>query len=117
MITRSIASFNPVQDAGAGALGAKSPPPFTSFSYITSANIGISPQNILPFSFNSFATLVQNFKFVSNAIPKLLNLTQDHTSKDGGFSRSNPCKIEVVITSVTEMLEFPNFGLMTTFIL
>ena len=36
--------------------GAKSPP--TSFSPVTSPNVGISPQNLLTFSFNPFATLV-----------------------------------------------------------
>ena len=30
---------------------------------------------------------------------------------------SNPYRIEVIITSVTEMLELPNFGHMTTFTL
>ena len=30
----------------------------TSFSPITSTNVGISPQNLLTFSFNPFATLV-----------------------------------------------------------
>ena len=36
--------------------GQKGPP--TSFSTVTSTNVGISPQNFLTFSFNSFATLV-----------------------------------------------------------
>ena len=59
--------------------------PPTSFSPVTSTNIGISPQNFLTFSFNSFATLVQNFKAIPRASPKLLNLNQDHPSKKVAF--------------------------------
>ena len=40
----------------AGGGGAKRSP--TSFSPVTSTNVGISPQNSLTFSFNTFATLV-----------------------------------------------------------
>ena len=43
--------FNPIQD-----WGAKRPP--TSFFPLTYTNVGISPQNFLTCSFNSFATLV-----------------------------------------------------------
>ena len=57
----------------------KSPPPPTSFSRVTSTNVGFGPKNFLTFSFNPFATLVQNFKFVPSASPKLLNL--NHPSK------------------------------------
>ena len=55
--------------------------PRTSFSPVTSTNVGFGSQNFLTFSFNPFSTLVQNFKFVSSASPKLLNLNQDHPSK------------------------------------
>ena len=55
---------------------AKKAPPPTSFS--TSTNVGFGPQNFLNFSFNLFATLVQNIKIVPSASPKLLNLNQDH---------------------------------------
>ena len=48
-------------------------------------NVGFGPQNFLTFSFNPFATLVQNFKFVPSASPKLLNLNQDHPSKKAIF--------------------------------
>ena len=72
-------SFHPVQDGG----GKKVPP--TSFPPITSTNVGIRPQSFLTFSFNPFATLVQNFKFVPSASPKLLNLNQDHPSKKAVF--------------------------------
>ena len=44
---------NPIQDRGQ-----KGPP--TNFSSVTSTNIGFGPQNFLTFSFNPFATLVQN---------------------------------------------------------
>ena len=57
----------------------------TNFSPVTSTNLGFDPQNFLTFSFNPFATLVQNFKFVSSASPKLLNLNQDHLSKKAVF--------------------------------
>ena len=46
--------FNPIQDGGGGQ---KAPPP-TSFSPVTSANVGLRPQNILTFSFNPFAIMV-----------------------------------------------------------
>ena len=45
--------------------------------------------------------------------PKLLNLNQDDPSKKQ-FFWSKPYKIETVITSLTEMLELPKFGHMTT---
>ena len=43
-------------------------------------------QNFSNFSFNLFAILVSNFKFVPSASPKLLNLNQGHSSKKSGFS-------------------------------
>ena len=46
--------FNPIQD---GKGGDKKAPP-TSFSPVTSTNVGTNPQNFLAFSFNPFATLV-----------------------------------------------------------
>ena len=46
------AQFNPIQD---GRLGKKAP---TSFSPITSTNVGISHQNFLAFRLNTFVTLV-----------------------------------------------------------
>ena len=44
--------INPIQDGG----GKKMPP--TSFSPVTSTNVGTSPKNFMTFSFNLFATLV-----------------------------------------------------------
>ena len=63
--------------------GQKGPP--TSFSSVTSTNVGFGPQNFVNFSFNPFPTLMQNFKFVPSASPKLLNLNQDHSSKKAIF--------------------------------
>ena len=97
---------------GVGWGGQKGPPP-TNFCPVTSTNVGISPQNFLTFSLNPFSTLLQNFKVVPSASHKLLNLNQDHPSKKR-FSWSNAYKIEVVRTSVIEMLELPNFGHMST---
>ena len=59
--------------------GKKSLP--TSFSLVTSTNVGISSQNFLAFSFNLFATLVQNLKFVPSTSLKILNLNEDQPSK------------------------------------
>ena len=96
-------------------MGGKKVPPI-SFSSVTSANVGISPQSVLTFSFDPFATLVQNFKVEPISSPKLLNLNQDYPSKKG-FYWSNLYKIELMMTSLTEMLELPNFSHMTTFTL
>ena len=54
-----------------------------------------------------------DFKFRPSVSPKLFNLNQDYPSKKR-FFWSNPCEIEVMITSFTEMLELSNFGHMTT---
>ena len=53
--TNKRVGFNPIQDGGGGG-GKKALP--TSFSSVTSRNVGISPQNFRIFSFNPFATLV-----------------------------------------------------------
>ena len=59
--------INPLPDRWVGGGGQKGPP--TSFSPVTSTNVGFGPQNLLTFSFNSFATQVQNFKFVLVPVP------------------------------------------------
>ena len=56
---------------------------------------------------------VYNFKPITSASLKLLNLNQDHPLKKQ-FFWSNPYKIEVMITSIMEMLVLPNFGYITT---
>ena len=65
--------------------GKKPQKTLTSFSHVTSTNVGFGPQNFLSFSFNPFTTLVQNFKFVPSASPKLFNLNQEHPSKKAIF--------------------------------
>ena len=92
-----------------GGGGKKAP---YQFFPVTSTNVRISPQNVLTLTFNPFAILVQNFKVIPNASPKLWNLNQDHLSKKVVF-RSKPSKIEVMVTSVIEMLD-SNFGYVTT---
>ena len=88
----------------------------TSFSPVTSTNVNFGPQNFLTFSFHPFATPVQNFKFIASARPKLVNLDQDHPSKNR-FFWANPYKIEVMITFFIEMLKLRNFGNMTASII
>ena len=63
--------------------------------------------------FFPFATPVENSKFIPSVIPKLLNLNQEHPLKQW-FLWSNPYKIDVIITSLIEMLELPKFDHITT---
>ena len=104
-----------VLGAKSPSLKAPPPPPPTTTSYFTvfSTNVRASPKIFLPFTFCPFATLMLNFKVISSTSPKLLNLNQDHPSKRV-FFWSSPCKIEVMITSLIEMLELPYFGRLTT---
>ena len=48
-------SLNHIHDGGEGRVQKDTP---TSFSLVASTNVGISPENIMNFSLNSFATLV-----------------------------------------------------------
>ena len=50
---QGLCCVNPIQDGVGGKMALT-----TSFSSVTSVNVGISPQNFLTFSFNPFATLV-----------------------------------------------------------
>ena len=56
------------------------------FSPVTSTRVGISSQNFRIVSFNLFATLVQNFKGIARASPKLLNLKTRPPAKKCSFS-------------------------------
>ena len=96
---------------GCGGGGKKGAP--TSFSLKISTKIGIISQNFLTLIFNPFATLPQNTKAIPSATPKLLNLNQDHSPQKVVFW-SNPYKIEVMITSLIEILELSNLSNMTT---
>ena len=49
-------SINPIQDREGVEVGKKALPPY-HFSPVTSASVGVSPQNVLTFNFNPFATL------------------------------------------------------------
>ena len=85
----------------------------TSFSSVTSANVRISPWNFLTFSFCSLSHWCKISR--PHLVPVPDNWTSTNRSpQKNGFLWSNPCKIEVMITSLTEMLELPNFGYMTT---
>ena len=53
----------------------------TSFSPLTSTNVGSSPKNFSNFNFDTFATLLQSLKTIPSANPKLLNLKQGLSSK------------------------------------
>ena len=90
----------------------KRPP--TCFSAVAYTDVGISSKNVLTLSFNPFATSVSNLKTIPSARTKLLDLNQDHPSKKC-FLRLNVYNIEVMLTSLIEMLELPNLSHMTTF--
>ena len=83
--------LNPIQDGR----GDKKAPP-TSFSPVISKNVRTSPQNLLTFSFNSSSGLV--------SVPNYWTLSKT-TPQKKRFFWSNPYKIEIMITSLIEMLE------------
>ena len=83
-----------------GVGGQKGSP--TSFSIVTSTNVGVSPKNIFNFSINPF--------FQTGVICLYLVAAPNYWDPPKmWFFRSNPYKIEVVITSFIEMQELPNF--------
>ena len=76
--------------------------PPTSFFSVTSTNVRGSPKNFLIFNSNPFVTLVQNFKTITNASSDLLNMNQEHPSKNW-FFWSNTYKNEVMVNSIIEL--------------
>ena len=78
------------------------------FSPVTSTNVEINPQDFLTFSFNPFAFLVWNVKAIPSASQKILNLNQEHPPKKW-FLWPDRYEIEIMMTSLIEMLELPNF--------
>ena len=91
--------------------GTKKPP--TSFSSVTSTNVGISPQNFLIL----VLTLLPHLCEISSPylMPSyIIELGAKSIPQKNWFFWSNPYKIEVMITSLIEMLELAHFGYMTT---
>ena len=88
------------------------PPQPYQFSPVISANLGISPRNFMTFK-------ISNFKAIHKTSRRHLVPVSNHwtwtknTFQKSVFFWSNPYKIEVVITSLIEMLELPNFADMT----
>ena len=64
--------FNPIHQNRGGGVKAKG----TSFEFspVNFLEVGVSPQNILTFSFSTFAALLCSFKFIPSISPKILNL-------------------------------------------
>ena len=92
--------FNPIQD------GRKTSP--TSFSPVTAQNVGISLQKLVLFPYwckNSSSYLVPVINYWT---------WTETTAQKKRFFWSNLYKIDVMITSLIEVLELPNFGHMTT---
>ena len=92
-------------------IGSTRKPP-TSFSLVISKSYPPPKKKtiILTFSFNPLDT---NFKVIYTASLKLLKLNHVHPSKNLVFSVKF-LKIEVMVTSLMETLELPNFGHMIT---
>ena len=85
----------------------------TSFSPVTSTNVGTSPKNFLTFTFNPFAHWCIISRPYLAPGPNYWTWTKTTPRKKGHFW-SNSYEIEVMITSLIEMLELPYFGQITT---
>ena len=97
-------NFNPIQD-GRKRLT-------TSFPPVTSTNVGFSLQNVWLLVSN----LLPHWSKTSRSypVPNYWTWTKS-TPKKNWFFWSNPYKIDIMITSVIEMLELSNLGHMATF--
>ena len=91
--------FNPIQDGGEG----KTAPP-TSFSPVISTNVRISPQNFLAFSFDPLTGWCKIWSLYLVSVPNYWTWTKTMPKKNR-FPWSNPYKIEVMITSLIQMLD------------
>ena len=102
--------INPIQDGEGGGgggvwVGQRASP--TSLSPVTSINIGISHQNFLTFSLTHLPHWCKISSSYLMSVPNYWTWTKTTSQK-------NPYKLEVMITSLIEMLELPNFDQVTT---
>ena len=93
-----------------GGGGAKRPP--TSFSPVTSTNIGIKPRNFLIFSLTHFPHRCRILSLYLVLFPNYWTWAKINPQQKW-FFWSNLQKFEVVITSLIEILELPNFDQVT----
>ena len=101
---------------GEGVRGKKvlpPPPPSTSFFPITSTNVGISPKNFLAFSFNPLTHWCKISGLYLVPVRNYWTWTKI-TPQKKQFFWSKQYKIEVMITSLIEMLQLPNFAHINT---
>ena len=74
--------LNPIQDSGWGeGVGQKVLPLPTSFSPVTSTNVGTSSQNFLTFTFNPFATLLSISRLYLEPVPNYWTWTKISSQK------------------------------------
>ena len=86
---------------GGGVWGSKKATP-ANFFHLTSPNLGIGKENLPTFSFNHFAILVSNSSSYLVSVPNCQSQV------------SVPNKLEIMITTLIEMLQLPNLGRVTT---
>ena len=87
--------------------------PPTSFSPVTSTNVGISPKTFWILVLTIFPHWCKISSLYLVPVPNYWTWTKT-TPQTKPFSRSNPYKIQVVITSLREMLQLPHFGHLNT---
>ena len=77
----------------------------TSFSTATSPKAGKTPKKVLNLRFTPFATVIKKFQGCTLHQPQLNTIPQKYWC-----TWSNPYQTEFMITSLTVMLQLPNFG-------
>ena len=103
-----IVSLTLFRMRGRGAKKAR----FTSFSPAISTNVRINPQNFLNFSLTLLTDWCEISSFYLAPLPN--DWAWSKTTPEKRFFWWNPYKIEVMINSLLQMLEIPNFHHMTT---
>ena len=102
-----ILMFNPIQK-GPNQKGSP-----TSFCPVTSTNVGISPKTFWLLVLTLLTDWCKIWILYLVSLPNCWTWTKT-TSQKKWFFWLNPYKIEVVITSLREMLQLPNFNHMNT---
>ena len=104
--TKSIWSFEKRNNYGSSSIqdrGRAKRPPYQFFPQVTSTDVGVSPKNFLTFSFNHFATRRISRSYLV-PVPNYWTWIKT-TPQKKWFFWSNPYKIDVMITSLIEILE------------